>query len=141
MPNLVLCCRFLRCIVRNKAGVNRGITLCEIQPTASIQEGHPWRVEFVRALAHEDLSPLTVRGYARDVELFLDWYAPNELDKLSAVDLIHLATFFGRNIHGPKRCSLVLLSAVLLSQFLKLGRLRALPAGEHGNRQWLSGYL
>jgi hypothetical protein len=98
-------------------------------------------VEFVRALAHEDLSPLTVRGYARDVELFLDWYAPNELDKLSAVDLIHLATFFGRNIHGHKRCSLVLLSAVLLSQFLKLGRLRALPAGEHGNRQWLSGYL
>jgi site-specific recombinase XerC len=46
-------------------------------------------VEFVRALAREDLSPLTVRGYARDVELFLDWYAPNNLDKLSAVDLIH----------------------------------------------------
>jgi len=46
-------------------------------------------VEFVRALAREDLSPLTVCGYARDVELFLDWYAPNNLDKLSAVDLIH----------------------------------------------------
>ena len=46
-------------------------------------------MEFVRALAHEDLSPLAVRGYTRDVELFLDWYAHNELDRLSAVDLIH----------------------------------------------------
>jgi site-specific recombinase XerD len=46
-------------------------------------------VEFARALAREDLSPLTVRGYASDVALFLDWYAPNKLEKLSAVDLIH----------------------------------------------------
>ena len=61
----------------------------EIQPPARIQGDHPWRVEFVRALAREDLSPLTVRGYGRDLELFLDWYAPNKLEKLSAVDLIH----------------------------------------------------
>ena len=42
--------------------------------------------------AREDLSPLAVRGYARDVALFLDWYTPNKLEKLSAVDLIPTLT-------------------------------------------------
>jgi site-specific recombinase XerD len=63
--------------------------LREIQPPAAIRGDHPWAAEFVRALAREDLSPLTVRGYARDVALFLDWYVPNKLEKLSIVHLIH----------------------------------------------------
>lgn len=70
-------------------GLSWGITLREIQPAARIEGDHPWLTEFVRALAREDLSPLTVRGYARDVELFLQWYAPHKLEKLTAVDLIH----------------------------------------------------
>ena len=37
----------------------------EIQPPARIEGDHPWAAEFVRTLAREDLSPLTVRGYAR----------------------------------------------------------------------------
>ena len=45
--------------------------------------------EFVPALAREDLSPLTVRGYGHDLELFLDWYAPKKLENLSFVDLVH----------------------------------------------------
>ena len=45
----------------------------EIQPPAPIQGDHPWRAEFVRALAREDLSPLTICGYPRDVKLFVDW--------------------------------------------------------------------
>ena len=61
----------------------------EIQPPAAIAGDHPWVKEFVRALAREDLSPLTVRGYAQDVNRFLDWYKPNQLEELSAVDLIH----------------------------------------------------
>src|ERR1039458_6643537 len=71
------------------ADLSGGITLREIQPPGPIQGDHPWRAEFVRALAREDLSPLTLRGYARDVKLFVDWYAPNKLEKLSTVDLIH----------------------------------------------------
>jgi hypothetical protein len=66
--------------------------LREIQPPAHIHVDHPWAAEFTRALAREDLSPLTVRGYARDVALFLDWYTPNKLEKLSAVDLIPTLT-------------------------------------------------
>ena len=45
----------------------------EIQPPGPIQGDHPWRAEFVRALAREDLSPLTICGYPRDVKLFVDW--------------------------------------------------------------------
>jgi site-specific recombinase XerD len=66
-----------------------GITLREIQPPVRIQGDHPWKAEFVRALAREDLSPLTVQGYAGDVGMFLRWYAPNKLETLSGIDLIH----------------------------------------------------
>ena len=65
------------------------ITLREIQPPVRIQGDHPWKAEFVRALAREDLSPLTVQGYAGDVGMFLRWYAPNKLENLSGIDLIH----------------------------------------------------
>ena len=61
----------------------------EIQPRARIQGEHPWKAEFVLALAREDLAPLTVRGYAGDVDMFLRGYAPNKLENLSGVDLIH----------------------------------------------------
>jgi hypothetical protein len=53
--------------------------LREIQPPVRPRD-HPWAAAFVCALGREDLSPLTVRGYARDLALFLDWYAPNELE-------------------------------------------------------------
>ena len=66
-----------------------GITLREIQPPVRIQGDHPWKAEFVRALAREDLSPLTVQGYAGDVGMFLRWYVPNKLENLSGIDLIH----------------------------------------------------
>jgi site-specific recombinase XerD len=69
--------------------------LREIQPPARIQGDHPWAAEFVCALGREDLSPLTVRGDARDVALFLGWYAPNKLEKLSALDLIHYRQHLG----------------------------------------------
>jgi len=70
-------------------GLSGGTTLREIQPRARIQGEHPWKAEFVLALAREDLAPLTVRGYAGDVDMFLRWYAPNKLENLSGVDLIH----------------------------------------------------
>jgi len=70
-------------------GLSGGITLRTIQPSVLIEGDYPWAAEFSRTLAREDLSPLTVRGYARDVELFLEWYAPHKLEKLTAIDLIH----------------------------------------------------
>jgi len=72
--------------------------LREIQPPARIQGDHPWKAEFVRTLAREDLSPLTVCGYAGDVELFLRWYAPNKLENLSRIDLVH----YRKHLAGEK---------------------------------------
>ena len=65
-----------------------GITLRAIQPSARTHGDHPWIVDFAHTMTREDLSPLTVRGYTRDVELFLHWYVPKKLEKLSAVDLL-----------------------------------------------------
>lgn len=61
----------------------------EIQPGSGKAGDHAWLQEFSRALAREDLSTATVRGYRQDLDLFLRWYAPNKLEKLTAVDVLH----------------------------------------------------
>jgi len=54
---------------------------------------HPCAAAFVCALNREDLSPLTIRGYARDIALFLGWHAPNKRGFRQQRCVIPLAAF------------------------------------------------
>ena len=47
-----------------------GLTLREIQPRPPKDREHPWIAAFLKMLAREDLSALTVRGYRSDLGRF-----------------------------------------------------------------------
>ena len=65
------------------------MTLRAIQPAAKKAGDHPWLVGFLLQLRREDLSPLTVRGYRNDLQLFVRWYESPALEKLTAVDVMN----------------------------------------------------
>src|SRR6516165_2791613 len=54
-------------------GLARGVTLRAIQPAARNPGDHPWIAGFLKQLRREDLSPMTVRGYRSDLQLFVRW--------------------------------------------------------------------
>ena len=60
-----------------------------IQRAAQKPGDHPWLAGFLKQLRREDLSPMTVRGYQSDLQLFLRWYAFRALEKLSAVEVMN----------------------------------------------------
>jgi hypothetical protein len=65
-------CPAIACIVRKKQGVlrslTRGSTLHKIHLTSSITR---WLKDFTEAMRREDLSPVTVRGYLSELEMFM----------------------------------------------------------------------
>jgi len=65
------------------------MTLRAIQPATRNPGDHAWLVAFLKQLRREDLSPMTVRGYQSDLQLFLRWYASPALEKLTAVDIMN----------------------------------------------------
>jgi site-specific recombinase XerD len=72
------------------------LTLREIRPGRNKSAEHPWLGLFLKALAREDLSAVTVRGYRSDVATFLSWYgAP--LEQLAASDLAHFRQHLSRD--------------------------------------------
>lgn len=74
----------------------RGLTLREIQARRPKPGDHPWLTAFLKALAREDLSTVTVRGYRSDLGAFLSWYeAP--LEQLTASDLAHFRQHLSRD--------------------------------------------
>ena len=76
----------LHCTQETGSG-SRGVTLRTIQPTRKKPGDHPWLAGFLKQLCREDLSPMTVRGYHSDLQLFLRWYESLALEQLSAVDV------------------------------------------------------
>lgn len=81
-----------------------GLTLREIQPRRRSKVGeHPWVAVFLKALAREDLSALTVRGYRSDLGAFFSWFeAPPE--QITASDLVHFRQHLSRD-RGMKPAS------------------------------------
>ena len=76
--------------------LTRGLNLREIQRPRSKPREHPWLGLFLKALAREDLSAVTVRGYRSDVSTFLSWYeAP--LEQLTPSDLAHFRQHLSRD--------------------------------------------
>jgi site-specific recombinase XerD len=65
------------------------MTLRAIQPAAQKTGDHPWLAGFLTQLRREDLSPMTVRGYQSDLQLFLRWYESPALEQLSALDVMN----------------------------------------------------
>jgi site-specific recombinase XerD len=71
------------------------LTLRKIRPGRNKFAEHPWLGLFLKALAREDLSAVTVRGYRSDLLTFLSWYgAP--LEQLAASDLAHFRQHLSR---------------------------------------------
>jgi site-specific recombinase XerD len=53
-----------------------------------------WLEAFTEAMKREDLSPVTVRGYVSDLEMFFAWLKQSRgvklgLDQISTIDLIN----------------------------------------------------
>jgi len=107
------------------------MTLRAIQPAAYPPGDHPWLAGFLKQLRREDLSPITVRGYHSDLQLFLRWYESPVLEKLTTVDVInyrrHLA---GRGLK-PASINRKLEALRRLCRWAQReGNLDANPAGE-----------
>jgi hypothetical protein len=54
--------------IPRKRGLTRGSTLHKIHLTSSITR---WLKDFTEAMRREDLSPVTVRGYLSELEMFM----------------------------------------------------------------------
>jgi hypothetical protein len=76
--------------------LTRGLTLREIPPRPLKSRDHPWVAAFLKALAREDLAPVTVRGYRSDLGLFAAWYDGYPLEKLTASDLAQFRHYLSR---------------------------------------------
>jgi len=61
-----------------------GLTLREIPPPRAKSGDHPWLAAFLKALAREDVAPVTIRGYRSDLGLFAAWYNGHAIEKLTA---------------------------------------------------------
>jgi site-specific recombinase XerD len=76
--------------------LTRGLTLREIQPPRPKSAEHPWVAAFLKALGHEDVASVTVRGYRSDLRLFAAWYDGQPFEKLTASDLAHFRQYLSR---------------------------------------------
>jgi site-specific recombinase XerD len=77
--------------------LTRGLTLREIQRPPAKSGYHPWIASFLKALAREDIAPVTVRGYRSDLGLFVAWYDGHPIEKLTASDLAHFRQYLSRD--------------------------------------------
>jgi site-specific recombinase XerD len=77
--------------------LTRGFTLREIQPPRSKSGDPVWIASFLKALAREDVAPVTVRGYRSDLGVFAAWYDGHPIEKLTASDLAHFRQYLIRD--------------------------------------------
>src|SRR5512146_2400391 len=77
--------------------LSRGLSLREIPPSHPKSGDHPWLAAFLKALAREDVAPVTVRGYRSDLGLFAAWYEGHPIEKLTASDLAHFRQYLSRD--------------------------------------------
>ncbi|MGH9435979.1 MAG: tyrosine-type recombinase/integrase [Terriglobia bacterium] len=68
----------------------------DIRPHPPEPWEYPWVAAFLKALAREDLAPVTVRGYRSDLSQFAAWYDGHPLEKLTASGLAHFRHYLSR---------------------------------------------
>ena len=74
-----------------------GLTLREIQPPRPKSKDHSWVAAFLRSLAREDVSAVTVRGYRSDLGVLAAWYDGHPIENLTASDLAHFRQYLSRD--------------------------------------------